>query len=137
MVEDFPQDVEDLLLQELESYEQLEALLLLVKEPRRSLDAKTVAEETRIPHDAAAEALDHLCERGLVILEPASGGPRFRYATPPHLDGTIRTLARIYDERRVEVAKRMTANAIERVRTAALRRFSDAFLVKRRKKDDG
>ena len=56
-------------------------------------------------------------------------------ASSEAIDATIEALARVYEERRLDVIKRMTANAIERVRTAAIRTFSDAFLL-RRKKDD-
>jgi predicted ArsR family transcriptional regulator len=137
-VDDLPADVERLLLNDLESYEQLETLLLLVAEPGQSRGADDVSRKLGITEEAAREALDRLREHGLVALGAAAGRPLYRYETPsPDRDRAVRSLARVYEEKPSAVAKRMTANAIERVRTAALRTFSEAFLVKKRTKDDG
>jgi predicted ArsR family transcriptional regulator len=135
---DFPVDVEQFLAAELEGYEQLEALLLVSGSATRSFDREEVAAALGIGVDAAAEALEHLYRRGLAALEPTDTGPRFRYTSQDTgREATIRRLARLYDERRIEIVQRITANAIERLRTAAIRRFSDAFLLRKDKKDDG
>ena len=133
---DFPVAVERFLVEELEGYEQLEALLLLYASVTRSFSREEVGAALGIGVDAADEALEHLYRRGLVDLEPAPGGPRFRYVSQPSgRDVTIGALSRLYQERRIEIVQRMTAHAIERLRTAAIRRFSDAFLLRKGKKD--
>ena len=50
-------------------------------------------------------------------------------------EATIERLARAYKDQPMPVIKLMSANAIERVRTAALRTFADAFLIRKDKKD--
>jgi predicted transcriptional regulator len=135
--QDLPADVERFLRDELESYDQLEALLWLRLDRRRSATVEEVAAALGITSDSATEALEHLRRRGLAGSDPASATPRFVYAAPPaEIDATIQTLADLYEERRLDVIKRMTANAIDRVRTAAIRAFSDAFLLQQKKKDD-
>jgi predicted transcriptional regulator len=131
-----PADVERFLFEELEDYEQLEALLYLHHDPARSASAREIAGALALAVDATLEALEHLRRRGLVVLEAGGGEPRYSYRREEVEGDTIRALARFYQERRVEVMKRMTANAIARVRSAAIRTFSDAFVL-RRKRDDG
>jgi class 3 adenylate cyclase len=136
--DDIPGDVERLLFEALESYEQLEALLLLVEEPHLRRGADDVAAKLGMPEEAAREALDHLRERGLAVASATGDRVLYGYGAPsPDRDAAIRALARIYRERPAEIAKRMTANAIERLRTSAIRTFSDAFLLRGSKKDDG
>lgn len=135
---DFPVEVEQFLVEELEGYEQLEALLLLCQMPTRSFSREEVASALAIGGEAADEAIEHLRRRGLAVHEASTTGRFFRYASqPPGRDATIRTLARLYDERRIDIVQRMTRNSIERLRLAAIRRFSDAFLLRKDKKDDG
>ena len=132
----FPVAVEQFLVEELEGYEQLEALLLLFSNVTQSFSREEVGAALGIGVDAADEALEHLHRRGLVDLEPAQGGPRFRYLSQPaSRDVTIGALSRLYQERPIDIVRRMTANAIERLRTAAIHRFSDAFLLRKDKKD--
>jgi hypothetical protein len=135
---DFPIAVERFLREELEGYEQLEALLLLFASPEQSFTREEVGSALGIDVDAADEALEHLCRRGHAAREPAPGGPRFRYVSQPSgRDATIGNLSRQYQERRIDIVQRMTANAIERLRTAAIRRFSDAFLLRKDRREDG
>ena len=45
------------------------------------------------------------------------------------LDEAIGNLAESYDENRLEVINLMNTNAIERVRTSAMRAFANSFLL--------
>jgi hypothetical protein len=76
----------------------------------------------------------------LVALELATargaGGPEFRYAPATvALDAGVSALARAYADQRLEIMKLISANAIERLRTAAIRAFSDSFLIRRKRRD--
>lgn len=137
--EHFPTEVELLLREDVETYEQLEALLALVSRSERPHTAAELAAAAGLDEESAAEALAHLRLRGLAIAEKsAEGVERYRFAAgSTGRDAAARALARIYAERPAEVARRMAANAIERLRTQALRTFSDAFLFRRSKQDDG
>jgi predicted ArsR family transcriptional regulator len=135
--DDVPARVRRLLEAHVETYEQLEALLFLARRGKPH-NADTVAEELGIAPEAALEALQHLRARGLVV-ETSAGRERvYRIETAStHADSPVQTLARLYEERRMDVAKLMTDNAIARMRTATIRRFADAFIVKRSPKNDG
>jgi hypothetical protein len=134
MAADVSDDLELLLRERIESYEQLEVLLHLfsVREPQRLVD---LIGALGLAENAAADAVEALRSAGLIAATSTDGGPLFRYEGAPELDATIRELAGLYREKPAEIAKRMTANAIERVRTAGLRAFSDAFRLRRRKAD--
>jgi hypothetical protein len=47
----------------------------------------------------------------------------------------VKDLAEAYGARRLEVMRALSKNAVERVRTSAIRMFADAFLIGRKKKD--
>lgn len=123
-----PDDVQTLLRDCIESFEQLEILLLLLKRPGETWapDAVATAIKLSLSEDAAAEALAHL--RRWNLIEGEARG-RYRYNPANRLDATIRALATVYEDERLEVMRLMNQNAIERVRTSALRAFSDAFFV--------
>ena len=73
---------------------------------------------------------------------PFGGGAREREFIPgrasfPSPRGeTLARLVEVYEEQPIEIIKLMSANAIERVRTAALRAFADAFVL-HKGKDNG
>ena len=53
------------------------------------------------------------------------------------LDTAVGRLEREYAERPILIIQLMSANAIERLRTAALHTFADAFVLKKKDKDRG
>jgi hypothetical protein len=134
---DVPDDVERFLFEELETYEELEALLHLFARPAQSRTVEEIAAALGAPEDASRDALDCLRRRNLVTVEGSGSELRFAFrGAGAERDLTIGALARLYAEKRLAVMRRMNANAIERLRTKAIRTFSDAFLLKR-KRDDG
>ena len=68
----------------------------------------------------------------------AAPAPRFAYRpTSSGLDAAAGRLDREYAERPIRIIQLMSANAIERVRTAALHTFADAFVLKKKDSDGG
>lgn len=127
-----------LLREHVETYEQLEALLLLQRDPKRTWSADAAGAALKISPEAAADALDHLSGRGLLAIAPSGSGRLFRYApTRAHTDEAVERLAREYDQNRLEIIKLMSAYAIERLRTAAIRAFAGAFVLGRKEDGDG
>ncbi|MGA8708731.1 MAG: hypothetical protein WB646_17295 [Steroidobacteraceae bacterium] len=119
------------LAEHIESYEQLEILLLLGDE-RTEWTAQRLSSHLKISQAMTEAALSELHSRG--ILELPSGASSIRCtgnARVPEFEVTLTRLARVYAERPVEIIRLMTANAIERVRTAALRTFVDAFVLRK------
>jgi hypothetical protein len=119
-----------LLFEQIASYEELEALLLLHKDAACTWTVDEVAERLRIDAARAATALAAL--RAQRLLEQHSGpAVRYRYSTPDAgLADAVDRLARLYDEQRLEIIRQMSANAIERLRSSAARTFADAFLLR-------
>lgn len=132
-----PAAVHDLLRAHVENYEHLEILLRLHREPSREWNATTAAQELRIDEATAVGALAHLAAAGLLEpVPPARTTYRYLPATPD-LDAAVTALAHAYDHNRVQVMMTMSRNALERLRTAALKTFADAFRVRGKGKKDG
>jgi len=124
--------VQQLLRDHVESYEQLECLLLLGRTHPRSWTVDDVATELHSGPAIVADALAHLRQAELVDASTTDGQTRFVYVGPPDL---IEALWHAYATNRLEIMSLMTANSLERVRTSALRTFASAFFLRR--KSDG
>jgi hypothetical protein len=124
-----------LLRESVHTFEQLEALVLLYGARGNAWPESAIAEALKIPAEAAREALLELESRGLAAGEHQEAAPRYRYAATSELDAAVRELVRAYHDNRLGVVKLMSDNAIHRMRTGAIRAFSDAFLIGRKKRD--
>ena len=134
--DDLPEDVRALLHEHIESYEQLEVLLLLRRERHEEWTVASMAARLHLREELIGSALEVLKASGIVAVTGADPEPRFAYRPASSgLDAAAGRLDREYAERPIRIIKHMSANAIERVRTAALHTFADAFVLK--KKDDG
>jgi hypothetical protein len=134
---DLTEDVRALLHEHIESYEQLEMLLLLRRERHEQWTGEGLAGRLRVGAELIQTALAGLEAGGLI--EVIRGSPsRFAYRpATAGLDAAVGRLERAYAERPILVIQLMSANAIERLRTAALHTFADAFVLKRRGRDRG
>jgi hypothetical protein len=125
-----PDDVRALLRERIESYEQLEMLFAL-RNDRREQSPAEMSARFGIDRTLAASALAELQTHGLA--QSRGRDPeRYRYApASPALDQAVGHLARLYIEQPIGVLKILTANAIRRVRTGALRAFAEAFILRK------
>jgi hypothetical protein len=117
------------LLEHVATYEELDVLLLLARDPGSEWTARSVADALGPAADDSRAALEGLAARGLLAIEPASA--TFRYA--PLNDEVARAVALLettYREQRATVAMMMSTNALERVRSSAIRTFAEAFRLK-------
>jgi predicted ArsR family transcriptional regulator len=127
-------DVRDFVQQHVESYEQLEVLLLLCRKRDVSWTAATVGEALRISTLMAAKALDDLCREKLV--DHLQVGRQTSYTFRPassRLASTIELLLKQYDDNPLDVIHLMNEKAMDRVRSAAARTFADAFVLEPKK----
>ena len=136
--EDLPEDVRGLLNEHIESYEQLEVLLLLRRERYEEWTVAGLAARLHVREELIGSALEGLEAGGLVAATSAAPAPHFAYRpTSSGLDAAAGRLDREYAERPLRIIQLMSANAIERVRTAALHTFADAFVLKKKDTDRG
>jgi hypothetical protein len=127
-----PDDLQRFLVEHVISYEELDVLLLLVR-GGGDWSAKSVGESLGAATRDCRVALESLVARGL--LATAGDPATFRYS--PKTDEIARgvdMLDRTYREQRALVAMMMSSNALERVRTSAIRTFAEAFRLKGPKK---
>lgn len=123
-------EVATFLREKIESVEQLEILLLLRAQPDRLWTGDSVSTELNIVPSLAGEALEHLCRSNLLDVRVGREHVAFRYAPgTSELDRAVHELVRAHREMRVELMRALSANAVQRVRTSAIRMFADAFLV--------
>jgi hypothetical protein len=117
------------------SYEELEVLLLLAREARQ-WSAAELSEALSARDDVIAAAAASLVQTGgLVDIVTVGGQRRFVFAPKSaELAARVVELERAYVERRLAVVQMMSANAVERMRGAAIRRFADSFRLERPKK---
>jgi hypothetical protein len=116
---------------EVTSIEQLEVLLVLVREPQRWWSADAVAEELRMSESVAADVLEKMASRNLFDVR-TSEQLLFRYAPISlALDVAVRETARAYKETPDAVA-----TAIYSPSMADVRSFAEAFRIRRRRRDE-
>jgi len=133
--DDLPEDVRALLHEHIESYEQLEVLLLLRRERYEEWTVAGLATRLHIREELVGSALDGLKASGLVSTTAAAPALRVAYRPASSgLDAAADRLDREYAEHPIRIIQLMSANAIDRVRTAALHTFADAFVLKKDKK---
>lgn len=128
---ELPEDIQALLHERLESYEELHILLLLI-EQRRDWSVEEIAARLKLTHAAIDSALVSLARNQLVTNTGEPQQRRHRYADSP-LDAAVTALATIYKERPIAVIRFMSTFSIERIRAEALRAFADAFLLRKDK----
>ena len=118
-----------------DSYEQLQVLRLVAGGRDRSWTAAAVAQELDLVEPEAARALDHLCARNLLDIR-ISGQLHFRYNPGSEEVGRqADAFLRALDRDPVTLARMMAEHQREQERSAALRAFTDAFLLRGRKHD--
>ena len=126
MSEDFPTDIQRFIEQNIESLAQLEALLLLRREPERQWEAVELAKSLYIPQEMAVSLLGDFGKRGFVTESPPEDVRYVYRSIDAETDETIDRLAAIYRERRVAVISLIYSKPINKVQT-----FADAFRLRK------
>jgi hypothetical protein len=130
---DLSPDVRELLLERVESYEQLEVLLLLCRDRAQSWSADRVGEKLRLSTLVTTKVLDELTRGG--FLHETRAGNAATFIFQPGSERTtqlIEELLRSYDDNCLDVIQVMNSRAMDRARSVA-REFADAFIIGRRK----
>lgn len=119
---ELPNDVQQLLKEQIRSIEQLEILLLLRDQPEKRWTTPEVYQTVRSSERSVSQTLEELFKRGMVT-RIEGPEPEFQYAPQKsQLAETINALAHLYAERRVRIVE-----AIYSERTSAVDEFAKAF----------
>jgi hypothetical protein len=121
----------------IESHEELEILLLVHRRGDRDWDSSAVAAELGISLALAREALESLCRAELLRAHRSGPSVSFMASSVPETLDLIEKLAEAYQEHRFDIAAILATHAIERLRTRALRTFSESFIIGRKKDRHG
>jgi hypothetical protein len=127
--------VQAFLAASVETYEELEVLLLLRGKREHEWTVDEIVAVLRLRAGTIEAACVALGDAGLLRESIESRGRAYGYAPrDAALDDAVAALARMYAEDRLAIVKMMSANAIERIRTAAMRTFAEAFVIGKDKK---
>jgi hypothetical protein len=137
-IDDLDARVQQLLDTRIESFDQLELLLLLHDCRDQSWTVEAIAERFQRGTDVM-ETLKALQLAGFI--QGLLSNPKLEYRYAPasaQLDQAVTELARAYREQPITVIRVMSANSIRRMRVGAARAFADAFVIhKKGDKDRG
>jgi hypothetical protein len=133
MNEGVPPEVRDFLREYVHNYEQLEVLILMQQHSTTDWTADSMGEKLQISPQSAGDALHHLWTK--LLVDCISGSPLRYRLSRADAGSTVQSIADLYGQNRLLVMGLMNANAIERVRTRAMRDFASAFVIGERKKD--
>lgn len=125
MNDPLPVEIRGFIAQQIESLAQLEALLLMKREPQRSWSAVELARQLYLSEEMCGAMLEELARRQFVVRN--SDDQSFRYACPDaRADELLARLAELYVERRVAVISEIYSNPVSKVKT-----FADAFRLRK------
>lgn len=132
------QELRSFLRERIHSYEQLELLLLARQMPTQAWSLESAAQRLKVPDPVTLEAINELHAGGLLELVLTGEKRVYRYKpATPELARLADELAHAFAEERLALVRLMNENAVERVRTAAMRMFADSFVLGRKRGEDG
>jgi hypothetical protein len=113
-----------LLLRDVDSFDKLQALLLLAKEPAREWTVRELSQQLALDHALVVAALDALGDSGLVRAH-ASEPVTFRFEPgSPELAQAVEALVALHHQDCFWVMNVITRRAIDRLRGATAAYFS-------------
>ena len=126
-----PTVVANLLREHVQTYEQLEVLVRIGRDALHDHVMASLAMELNLDSAAVIAVVELLADAGLLTVTRDAAGDRVRCSATAA--PVVARLAEVYDGARIELMSLMTRNALERVRTSALRAFSSAFVLGRKR----
>ena len=125
--------IRDFLRDCIDSFESLEVLLLLYRE-RTAWTADELCRRFKIRAPVIDDALASLVRARLVSTTQQNVLTSYKYADEDLVrDALVASLERTYRDEPIQVMQLMSANAIERLRSGAIRGFADAFVFRKDK----
>lgn len=122
MADTIPIEIREFIDKHIDSVAQLEALLLLRREPGVTWDAVSMARRLYVPPEEAADLLKKLAADGFLI---ASAG-RYRFGcSTPEAEVIVERIAQLYARHLIPVTKLIHS------KPDRIRQFADAFKLRR------
>jgi hypothetical protein len=126
MSDEFSSDVKLFIDQNIESLAQLEALLLLRQDPKRSWQAEEIAKALYLPPEMVGTLLADFVRRGFARIVPSAELCYSYNMADANLNLLIGRVADAYRERRVAVISLIYSKPTNKVQT-----FADAFRLRK------
>ena len=131
--DEIPEPIQRFLFELIHSFEELEVVVLLNRNSAQRWTAQSIADQLKIAVNLVDDALEALRNRGIVAVL-TEGGATFHVASEDYKP-QLGELVTLYERHRLEIVMLMSTNAIERVRTGAMRTFADCFFVGKKRGD--
>ena len=126
MASQLPNEIQEFIIQHIDSLEQIEILLLLSGAPGRTWTPNEVIMQLRSSTESVQKRLETLVAHGLVVeVDPQTHAHQYHPATPD-LARAVDQLATNYRERRLKVIECIFSKPI-----SSLRIFADAFRIRK------
>jgi hypothetical protein len=131
-------EVSAFLRDHIESHEELEILLLIHRQLDREWTVAAVATELGMAPALATEAAESLRRKNLLSATGTEPGVSFTASQQSsETTDSLRRLIEAYQQHRFEIVALLGTHAIDRLRTRALKTFSDSFVIGRKKDQNG
>jgi hypothetical protein len=114
-----PEDIHHFVLTHIDSVAQLEALLLLQRNPNETWTAAGAAHRLYIDEREALKVLEHLCGSELITCSEQN----FRFSSDPEVQNTVERLGTVYSRQLITITNLIHS------KPRRLREFSDAFKI--------
>ena len=124
--EPIPDDIKRFIFKSIDSIAQLEALLLLRRQPQEAWNAQTLAKRLYISEQETSRLLDHLYAEGFLRLTSAEPPLYCYHPQPDELGQMVDHLAEAYAKHLVPVTNLIHAKSRTRIQE-----FADAFKLRK------
>ena len=126
--EKIPEDIEQFILEKIDSVAEMEALLLLRSKPEESWSIASLAKRLYVAEELTAKIVDHLCREGLLTLG-SNEHPSYRYEPKSQeLRNSVDRVADMYTKHLVRISTLIHSKPRVRVQE-----FADAFRLRKDK----
>ena len=126
-----PIEIAEFLRDQIQTYEELDILVRIGRDSAGEHFIASLISELKMDSSAGLAVVDQLATAGVLTVTHDAAGASVR--CQENLRTLVARLAEIYEADRIQVISEMTQNAVERVRNSALRTFSSAFLLGRKR----
>jgi len=126
-----PIEIAEFLRDQIQTYEQLEILVRIGRDSASEHFLDPLIRDLNMDSTAGAAVVDQLSTAGLLTITHDAAGDSVR--CQENVRRLVARLAEVYEADRIQLISEMTQNALERVRNSALRTFSSAFLLGRKR----